>query len=334
MSVSEPVGTASSSQASRFRATGTAKLRVLSQLAEPFELTLPPDLAERVEVVPVPKGRALEPGVEGDVLLGTWGNPQIYDLAERVPWVHYAGTGIDGLDLHRLARGRVLTNSRGVAAVPIAEWVLTVLLFHEKRLDEVLLREPPATWPVRTPLGTLYGRRIALLGLGAIGSAVAERALPFGAKLRALRHSSQSSPVAGVELVSRFEDLIRDADHLIIAAPLTEVTRHIVNRESLRHAKPGLHIVNIARGGLVDQDALREALDSGGVSAASLDAVTPEPPPAGHWLYRHPRVRLSPHLSWSWPGAAAALADKFAENLRRYLGGQPLLNVIDPERGY
>jgi phosphoglycerate dehydrogenase-like enzyme len=156
------------------------KLKVLSQLSEPFTLELPPDLKERVEVVPVPKGSEVGPDLRGDVLFGTFGNPQIYDLAERVPWVHYAGTGIDGLDVHRLARGRVLTNSRGVAAIPIAEWVLTVLLFHEKRPTEVFLRQPPERWPVRTPLGTLCGRSIALLGLGAIGSAVAERAFPSG----------------------------------------------------------------------------------------------------------------------------------------------------------
>ncbi len=314
--------------------TGERPLKVLSQLSEPFTLVLPPDLRGQVEVVSVPKGSELAPELRGDVLLGTWGNPQIYELAERVPWVHYAGTGLDGLDVERLARGRLLTNSRGVAAIPIAEWVLTVLLFHEKRLGEVLLREPPDTWPVRTPLGTLYGRRIALLGLGAIGAAVAARALPFGARLRALRRSSQPSEVPGVELVSSFSELLADADHLVIAAPLTEATRHIVNRDSLRAAKPGLHIVNVARGGLIDQDALRGALDSGLVGGASLDAVTPEPPPAGHWLYTHPRVRLSPHLSWSWPGAAETLSEKFADNLRRRLDGRPLLNVIHPALGY
>jgi len=123
--------------------------------------------------------------------------------------------------------------------------------------------------------------------------------LPFGAKLRALRRSRDASAPAGVELVHSFDELLADADHLVIAAPLTEATRHIVNRDSLQRAKAGLHIVNVARGELVDQDALREALDSGQLSAASLDAVTPEPPPVGHWLYSHPRVRYSPHLSWS-----------------------------------
>jgi phosphoglycerate dehydrogenase-like enzyme len=312
----------------------SGRLRILNQLTEPFKLVLPADLQEKVEVLPVPKGSQLDPALRGDVLLGTWGNPQIYELAERVPWVHYTGTGLDGLDVRRLSQGRVLTNSRGVAAIPIAEWVLTMLLLHEKRVDEVLLKEPPERWPVRTPLGTLHGRRIALLGLGAIGTAVAVRALPFGASVRALRRSPQQSEVAGIELVPSFEELLKDAEHLILAAPLTDATRHIVNRESLRHAKPGLHIVNIARGDLIDQDALRVALDSGLVGGASLDAVTPEPPPAGHWLYTHPRVKLSPHLSWSWPGAAATLAEKFVENLRLRLSGRPLLNVIDPERGY
>jgi phosphoglycerate dehydrogenase-like enzyme len=134
--------------------------------------------------------------------------------------------------------------------------------------------------------------------------------------------------------VASFAELLRDADHLVIAAPLTAETRHIVNRESLRHAKRGLHIVNIARGGLIDQDALREALDTGLVGAASLDAVTPEPLPAGHWMYSHPQVRLSPHVSWSWPGAATTLTAKFVENVRLRLSGKPLVNVIDPDQGY
>jgi phosphoglycerate dehydrogenase-like enzyme len=134
--------------------------------------------------------------------------------------------------------------------------------------------------------------------------------------------------------VKTFEALIDGADHLVLAAPLTARTRHIVNAASLARAKPGLHIVNIARGELIDNAALREALDSGRVSAASLDVVSPEPLPAGHWLYDHSKVRLSPHISWSWPLAPDTRGRIFADNLRRFLAGQPLENVIDPERGY
>lgn len=308
---------------------------ILNQLGDADSIRLPDDLRARVKVVAVLPSKPTPADLRGDVLLMSFGNDAIYELVERgVSWVHFIGTGIDRFDLSRLARGRIFTNSRGSVEVPISEWVLGVLLHHVKRFDQTFIHEPPARWPVRTALASLHGAQISLLGLGAIGTAVAQRALPFGAKVRALRHSNAPSPIAGVELVSTFEALIDGADHLVIAAPLTKETHQIVNPRSLALAKPGLHIVNIARGELIDQDALRVALDAGTVSAASLDAVTPEPLPAGHWLYSHPKVRLSPHISWSWPGTMETIGRIFADNLRRYLSGQPLLNVIDEARGY
>jgi phosphoglycerate dehydrogenase-like enzyme len=311
------------------------RLRILSQIGDANALRLPPDLRERVEVISVSPKEPVPADLVGDVLLMSFGNTAIYELAERgVKWVHFIGTGVNAFDVPRLAHGRVFTNSRGSVAVPISEWVLATLLHHEKQLADIFIHQPPERWPARTPLGTLYGRQLALLGLGAIGAAVAERALPFGAKVRALRNTEAASPIAGVDLVRSFDALIAGADHLIIAAPLTPSTQHIVNAETLAKIKPGLHIVNVARGELIDQDALRVALDDGRVSAASLDAVTPEPLPAGHWLYEHPRVRLSPHISWSWPHASETITGIFADNLRRYLDSEPLANVIDPAVGY
>ena len=98
--------------------------------------------------------------------------------------------------------------------------------------------------------------------------------------------------------------------------------------------KPGVHLVNVARGALVDQDALRAALDDGRVAVASLDAVDPEPLPDGHWLYTHPRVRLSPHVSWSAPDALDELIDRFIDNLRRHRAGRPFAGIVDRAAGY
>jgi phosphoglycerate dehydrogenase-like enzyme len=163
---------------------------------------------------------------------------------------------------------------------------------------------------------------------------VALRALPFGMRVRALRRSQAPSPLPEVELARDLPDLVAGADHLVIAAPATPETRHLIDEAVLAHVKPGLHLVNIARGELVDQEALRKALDDGRVGRASLDVVYPEPLPAGHWLYTHPRVRLSPHISWSMPGAFELLIDPFLENLRRFQAGQPLIHQVDVAAGY
>src|SRR3989442_237286 len=117
-------------------------------------------------------------------------------------------------------------------------------------------------------------------------------------------------------------------------ASSTEATRHLFNREVFAAMKPGAHLVNVARGALVDQDALHAALDDGRVAMASLDAVEPEPLPEGHWMYGHPRVRLSPHVSWYMPGAPDLLIDRFIDNLRRWRDGEPLTGVVDRQAGY
>jgi phosphoglycerate dehydrogenase-like enzyme len=182
--------------------------------------------------------------------------------------------------------------------------------------------------------GTLSGRTLGLVGLGAIGTAVARRALPFGMRVRACRRSDGPSGVAGVDVVGDLVALVADADHVAIAAPATPATRHLFDRAIFAEMKPGAHLVNVARGALVDQDALRAALDDGRVAMASLDAVEPEPLPADHWLYTHPRVRLSPHVSWQMPGAAELLIASFIDNLRRYRAGAPLSGVVDRAAGY
>jgi phosphoglycerate dehydrogenase-like enzyme len=123
-------------------------------------------------------------------------------------------------------------------------------------------------------------------------------------------------------------------EHLVLAAPLTPATRHIIDRGSLACAKPGLHIVNVARGALIDDDALLQALDTGLVGRATLDATEPEPLPSGHPFYRHPRVRLSPHASVHTPKTPERFATKFAENLARFRGGNALLDRVDFGRGY
>jgi phosphoglycerate dehydrogenase-like enzyme len=311
-------------------------VRVLSHLGGAASLGLPDDLAGRVEIVPVPMHGPAPEGVTGDVLvtLPAWAENTDELLARGVRWVHYVSTGVDRVAFDELPPDLVITNSRGASAVPISEWVLAVMLAAEKHLPDVWIHEPPADWRADSHLGTLHGRRLAIVGFGSIGRAVAERALPFGMEVRALKRSDGPSAVDGVEMVRSLTDVLDGADHVVVAAPLTDATRHLVGADAFAAMKPGAHLVNIARGGLVDQDALRVALDAGTVGLASLDAVDPEPLPDGHWLFTHPSVRLSAHDSWSWPGAYDVILERFIVNLRAHLAGEPLPDLVDPEVGY
>jgi phosphoglycerate dehydrogenase-like enzyme len=309
-------------------------MKVLSQIREALAAKVAAAVPE-VEVIPIAGESDLPPGVEGEVLVTyPWASANLDRvLARGVRWVHVIGTGVDAFPLAQLG-GQALTCSRGASAVPIAEWVLAVMLAFEKRLPESWIAKPPAGGWSRAALGTLHGKTLGLVGCGAIGSAVARRALPFGMRIRAFRRSVDAPEVEGVALARSITELAAASDHLVVAAASTPATRHLVGRELLAAVKPGVHLVNVARGALVDQDALREALDDGRVAAASLDAVEPEPLPEGHWLYTHPRVRLSPHVSWSMPGAADLLLEVFIDNLRRYRSGEPLIGVVDREAGY
>jgi phosphoglycerate dehydrogenase-like enzyme len=290
-----------------------------------------------LEIVEIPMKGALPDGPGFDrfdaLLTLPNGTPNLDDvLARGVRWVHAYGTGVDGFPFAALG-GVPFTCSRGASATAISEWVMAVLLEAEKRLLEHWLSAPPPVWH-RAELGTLAGRRLALVGFGGIARAIARRALPFEMRVRALRRSDAPSGIEGVELARDLPALLADADHVVIAAPATKATRHLFDDAAFAALKPGAHLVNIARGSLVDQEALRRALDRGIVARATLDCVEPEPLPAGHWMYGDPRVRVSAHISWSGSDANAVILERFLENLRRFERGEELLYRVDPEQEY
>jgi phosphoglycerate dehydrogenase-like enzyme len=289
-----------------------------------------------VEIVPYTGGEP-PPGLRADAFFGGyagWDDIVRWLDATGVRWVQLMGTGVDAVP-PAVYEGRVVTCARGASAVPISEWVMAAILAWAKRFPETWLREPPKHWNFPAPaLDPVDGQTLGLVGLGGIGSAIARRALPFGLRVRALRRTAKPSPVAGVEVVTALEDLLADADHVVLAAPATPRTRHLLDAHAFSLVKPGVHVVNIARGALVDQDALRAALDDGRVAMATLDTVDPEPLPAGHWLYSHPRVRMTAHVSWYTPDLQRAALDILVENLGRFAGGEELLHTVDPEEGY
>ena len=247
-------------------------------------------------------------------------------------WIQSASTGMDFYPPWLLDGAPVVTCARGVSAVAIADYVMTAILTVEKRWDAIRL-DGSENWR-RETLGSPSGKRLGLAGFGAIGRAVAERALAFGMSVGAVRRPRWDELEAGVEPFGRLEDLAAASDHLVLALPLTAATRGLVGAHLLAQAKPGLHLVNVARGALVDQHALLAAIDSGRIAGATLDVTDPEPLPAGHPFYRYPSIRLTPHVSWSAPDFEQRLADRILANLDAYARGAPLRDVVDTATGY
>ncbi|HXY92321.1 MAG TPA: NAD(P)-dependent oxidoreductase [Acidimicrobiia bacterium] len=250
----------------------------------------------------------------------------------QVRWIHAFATGVDSYPLDAIG-DRAFTCSRGANAIAIAEFVLASMLAFAKRFPESWLTEPPEHWNV-AQLDVLSGKTVGLVGVGAIGTEVARRALAFDMRVVGYRRRAIRPEFDEIELCAGLEDLLGQSDHVVIAAPATPATYHMIDAQALAAIKPAAHLVNIARGSLVDQDALLAALDDGRVACASLDTVDPEPLPAGHAFYAHPNVRLSAHVSWSAPDSLGPTLRLFAENVRRYRAGEPLHGLVDVDAGY
>jgi phosphoglycerate dehydrogenase-like enzyme len=269
--------------------------------------------------------------VRGEVLFGGFGRNSVKAMTRGVRWAQLIGTGLDGVP-PEVRAAPFLTSARGVAAVAISEYVITAMGAFARDFPRNWLSEPPASWFTQ-PAGLLAGATLGLFGFGGIAQRVARIALAMDMSVVALRRQDLPSPIAGVTMASSFSDLISVADHLVLAAPATDDTRQVINADTLALVRKGVHLVNIARGSLVDQDALCLALDEGTVARASLDVVTPEPLPAGHWMYDHPKVFLTPHASWAGQVQFAAATEYFCDNLERFLAGEPLEGVVGPD-GY
>lgn len=302
-----------------------------------------PDLVDQLQsLAPGIKAFVLpstdEPGdrIVADALLGTAAGgthlPALIERCEGLRWVHILGTGVDKFPLH-LVEDKLVTCSRGATAGPIAEWVMAMLLAHEKQLPDRWITEPPEAWYM-ADLGCLENKTLGIIGFGAIGQAIAKRALAFDMNIIAKVRTHRNSPIPGVEMVEDLHNLLQRSDHVVLALPSTPESDGLMGAQSMEALKPGAHLVNVSRANLVDQEALRESLNKGHISRASLDVVEPEPLPVGHWIYQHPRVFLSPHISWSGPNMVERLMAPFFANVMAFSTDLPLQGVVDTAAGY
>ncbi|TCM14201.1 phosphoglycerate dehydrogenase-like enzyme [Novosphingobium sp. PhB165] len=249
----------------------------------------------------------------------------------RLKWVYSGSAGIDFYP-DWLLDAPLVTCGRGVASDEIADYVIAAIYAQAKDLEAATVRSRD-DWGPRV-LGQVSGTTIGIVGLGAIGTAVALRGAALGAHVIAVRRSGVEPGIAGVELVPSLAELASRSDHIVLALPATSETRALVGAEFLSHVRPHAHLINVARGSVVDQEALLDALDAGRLGFATLDVTEPEPLPAGHRLYTHPCVRLTPHISSNYLRVRHRLLEKVHEDLSRYLRGEQPRDVVDRDRGY
>lgn len=257
--------------------------------------------------------------------------------APRLEWIHSFAAGIDRVATPVVrGRGLTVTNARGVFSRPIAEYVVLMCLVIARRLPQLLDLQRERTWqPLRGR--ELGGLTVGIVGFGSIGSEIARLLEPFETKIIATRRRPERGGApANVELLAhdRLEDLLQRSDVVVVAAPLTDETAGLIGAAQLQEMRQDAWLINIARGRLVDELALRRALESGGIAGAVLDVFTDEPLPEDSPLYGTPNLIVTPHTSWSSDRVAERSLELFVQNLARFAAGQPLENVVDLEVGY
>lgn len=313
-------------------------LVVASQFEEAFNDRLR-DHALKPEVIAVPEDAPWTVAADADILFirpsPVWNanraSPKPGVWPGRLKWVLSASAGVDWYP-RWLFDGPIVSCGKGIASAEIADYVIAAIYLEAKNLEQARAHNL-AEWRFH-PLGRVTGTTIGILGLGTIGQEVAKRGLALGVSVVATRRGARQSEVAGVQLVDDPATVVAAADHLVIAVPLTEATHHLVDARLLAQARPGAHLINIARGGVVDQDALIAALDAGRLAFATLDVTDPEPLPDGHPLWTHPKVRLTPHISSNYISFRHRLFDKVANDLTRFAAGERPSDVVDPVAGY
>lgn len=260
------------------------------------------------------------------------------ELWPRMPelrWVHVAAAGVDAfLFPEMLASGVTLTNSRGAFDEPVAEFTLALILAVSKRLNLTMANQVERRWQhFETRL--LAGRTVLIVGFGAIGHRIGRSLRALGMRVVGVRRSGEPHPDADeIHTLSELPEQLGRADYVVLVLPQTNETKQLIGERELRLMRPSAMLVNVGRGSVLDELALAEALAAGTIAGAALDVFEREPLAEDHPLWNAPNVLITPHMASDADDWRQRVMDVFSENLRRYLANEPLLNVIDKQRGY
>ncbi|MCF4967074.1 D-2-hydroxyacid dehydrogenase [Nostoc sp. CMAA1605] len=261
---------------------------------------------------------------------------RVLAAAPQLRWHHAPNAGVNHiLTPTYLERNLILTNGAGSHAIPIAEFVITYILAHAKYLPELYNLQAQRHWQRGFAIQELTDATLLIIGAGGIGQAIAQRAKAFGMRVFGSRRHPQALPnfdkVVGAD---EWRVLLPEVDYLVIATPLTPQTKGLIDKTVLRSLPHHAYLINIARGAVVDEPALIQALAEGWIAGAALDTVIDEPLTSESPLWTVPNLFITPHCSGHSPNVKQRSIELFLDNFRRYQNGQPLKNVVDQHAGY
>ena len=268
------------------------------------------------------------------------------ELAPNLRWLQYPGAGIDSLQPTGLLdadSGVMVTTAAGIHAATISEYVFGSMLMFNWNWPEMVRLQSSHVWAHSASWYNLGGRELegqtlGVVGVGSIGRRVARLGQAFGMQVLGMRYSAQPGEqdrdVDRLFTPEQLHEMLPLCDYIVLSVPLTPATEGMIGEQELRLMKPNAYLVNVARGRVVDEEALIRALQEKWIAGAGLDVAEPEPLPPDSPLYTLQNVILTPHISGVSVHYDERLTALFADNLRRYRSGQPLLNLYHPERGY
>ncbi|MBI3743985.1 MAG: D-2-hydroxyacid dehydrogenase [Chloroflexi bacterium] len=331
----------SSEEATKMVAAADPRVRVKKALyIEPEERR---DLRRKkrlneLERYPVPVSPELKAALaDADAIIGLDYPNDLLKLAPRLKLVQMIGAGIDHLNGMGLMESNVtLTVLGGWSSLNIAEFAVTMMLMHAKHMKDYVVNAPTKAWK-RYMGESLSGKTLGVVGYGRIGSETARMCKPFGMRVLASRRTPSAETTPHVDKMYRADQLhemLPQCDYIVVAVASTAETRHLIGEREIAMMKKNAFFVNVARGDVVDEAALTRALKEGRIAGAGLDVFQQEPLPPESPLWEMPNVIVTPHTSGAIVDYATNAAKFFAENLKRFANGQPLMNVVDKQKGY
>ena len=270
-----------------------------------------------------------------DILLGFNFPLAAFAQPTQLRWIQVTSAGTEFLSpIRSHLAGIAITNARGIHGAPIAEYVMAAMVMLQSDFPGFARAQSEKQW-TRRPVGTLQGRTLGILGLGAIGTDVAVRATAFGMRVRGVSRSGRAVPGCTMaRTADRLGEVLPECDFVAVTLPLTDETRGIMDDTAFAAMKRGAYLVNVSRGGVVDERAMIRALSSRRLAGACIDVFETEPLPVDSPLWSMRNVIVTPHVAGMREDYVERLLDLFLGNLDAFEKGAPMINVVDLARGY